>query len=162
VQSEIESLQALITELRPAALDEIGLAVALESLLDRARTTVGIEIAEEIDLAFEAGRARSRLVPEVENTVYRVVQEALTNIGKHADANRAEVRVAETNGTVTIQVGDDGRGFDPERTDGGFGLIGMRERAELLGGMLELESIPGDGTAVHAVVPARHADPGAC
>jgi signal transduction histidine kinase len=156
VESEIEKLQALITELRPAALDQIGLAPALESLVERARTTLGIEIECELDLDLEAGRHPARLTPDIEGGVYRLVQEALTNIGKHADATRALVRLREADGRLTVEVSDDGSGFDPERTSGGFGLVGMRERVELLGGSLDISSASGEGTAVSASVPARH------
>jgi len=154
--AEIEKLQALITELRPAALDEIGVGVAIESLAERAKTLHGLEIESELDLDYDAGRKATRLTPEIESAIYRLVQESLTNVGKHAGATKAVLRVVERDGRVTVEVTDDGRGFDPERADGGFGLIGMRERVGLLGGTLEVASEPGEGTAVRASLAAEH------
>ena len=102
-------------------------------------------VAAEIDLDVEAGRSASRLEPEIEGTVYRLVQEALSNTAKHADTDRATVRIIERDGQVSIEVRDEGRGFnltDPRR---GFGLLGMRERVELTGGALEVDSRPRRG-----------------
>ncbi len=106
-----------------------------------------------IDLAFEDGRAPARPRPEVETAIYRITQEALTNARMHGAARRAIVEIAEDATSVRVTVRDDGRGFDPhERTDG-FGLLGMQERAQLLGGALEIDTTPGGGTTVTAVLP---------
>jgi signal transduction histidine kinase len=86
--------------------------------------------------------------------VYRVVQEALTNVVKHADATKVDVRVTRHDGLVEIVVSDDGRGFSSEEPPDGFGLIGMRERIRLVGGRHEIESGPGRGTIVRAWLPA--------
>jgi nitrate/nitrite-specific signal transduction histidine kinase len=86
------------------------------------------------------------------------VQEALTNIAKHAHAESSSVVVNEADGVVRVQVRDDGRGFDPGASSLGFGVVGMRERVELLAGTLLIESAPASGTVVHAEVPARHRD----
>lgn len=153
---EIEKVQGLISELRPAALDDIGLAVALDGLVERTRTLHGLEIEASIDLAFEAGRADSRLTREVESTVYRVVQESLTNVVKHADAEHVRVEVSEAEGQLRIVVRDDGAGFDTTALGAGFGLVGMRERVDLLAGDLELASEPGAGAAVLISLPAHH------
>lgn len=156
LETQITELQGLITELRPAALDDIGLEPALRSLFERTLEAHGVTVAAEIDLDVEAGRTASRLEPEIEGTVYRLVQEALSNTAKHADTDRATARVIERDGQVSIEVRDEGRGFnltDPRR---GFGLLGMRERVELTGGALEVESGPGAGTRVSATLPARH------
>jgi len=159
---EVEKLQALITELRPAALDDIGLASALVALVERSRITQGFEATAQIDLGHEEGRATERLPTEVESTVYRLVQEALTNVGKHADATRVGVRVAELDGRIQIEVSDDGTGFDAGEGAGGFGLVGMRERAALLDGEIDIVSAPGRGTTVKATVPSgRQAPPAA-
>jgi signal transduction histidine kinase len=157
IAEEIEKLQALITELRPAALDEIGLAAALTSLAGRTQALYGYEADMTVDLAFEQGRAETRLLPEVESTVYRIVQEGLTNAGKHAGASTVAVGVVERGQTVEVSVSDDGVGFDVEAVEGGFGLIGMTERLGLVDGALELRSEPGKGTTVAATVPARRA-----
>lgn len=156
IEAEIEKLQALITELRPAALDEIGVGPAIESLVERARTLHGLEIESDIDLDYDAGRQATRLTPEIESAIYRLVQESLTNVGKHAGADKALLRVVEAEGQITVEVRDDGRGFDPEQPNGGFGLVGMRERAGLLGGTLEVASEPGEGSTVRARLAAEH------
>jgi two-component system, NarL family, sensor histidine kinase DevS len=146
VAREIENLRAIITELRPAALDELGLAPALATLVSRVASTSGLEVETAIDI-------NGRLQPEQETTAYRVVQEALSNVVKHADATKAEVRVAMDDGELRITVTDDGHGFDPDATTGGFGLVGMRERIDLAGGSLTLG--PNDpGTRVEASLPA--------
>jgi signal transduction histidine kinase len=157
IREEVAKLRALIAELRPAALDEIGLRAAVESLVERTLSTEGLEINTEIALASDEGGAR--LAPEIESTAYRIVQEGLTNIGKHAAASTAEVRIAETNGRLEVAVRDDGRGFEPSAPRAGFGLTGMQERVAMLGGTLAVESSEaGLGTLVRASIPVRHAD----
>jgi signal transduction histidine kinase len=154
---EIDGLRHLITELRPAALDDLGLVPALEALARRAQAIDGLEVQTEIELDPD----HQRLDPELESTVYRVVQEALTNVSRHAQATRAVVSVAERDGSVRVAVTDDGRGlsngaFAGPRGDGlegGFGMSGMRERAELVGGELQVGPAPGQGTVVRLTVP---------
>jgi len=155
LETQIAELQGLITELRPAALDDIGLEPALRSLFERTLEAQGVAVESEIDLHLEGGRSPSRLEPEIEDTVYRLVQEALSNTAKHADTERATVRVIERDGQVSIEVRDEGRGFNLKDPRRGFGLLGMRERLELTGGALELDSKLGEGTRVSATVPAR-------
>jgi signal transduction histidine kinase len=148
---DIQSLRSMIAELRPPALDELGLGPALTSLAQRTSTTTGLEVRADVDLAGDP-----RLTPEVETTVYRVVQEALTNVAKHANAATVELSVRSAEHDVLIAVSDDGVGFDPEGDlDGGFGLAGMRERVDLAGG--ELSVLPGSsvGTVVRARLPLR-------
>jgi signal transduction histidine kinase len=139
-------------------LDDIGLEAALASLLERARDIRRIDVRGEFNLDYETGRNATRLSPEVEGTVYRLVHEALTNIGKHGQAESASVVVNEADGGVRVQVRDDGRGFDTGASSLGFGLVGMRERVELLAGTLLIESAPASGTAIEAEIPARHRD----
>ena len=156
IDTSIRNLQSLITELRPAALDEIGLTPALEALLDRIAATSGLDIEARLRLAFADGRAPTRLEAEIEGALYRLVQEALSNVVKHASAERVVVEVVEEGDAVTAAVGDDGSGFEVgERTEG-FGLVGMHERADLVGGTISIDSEPGRGTTVRATVPARH------
>lgn len=152
---EIDGLRHLITELRPAALDDLGLVPALQALARRAQAIDGLEIETEIELD-------RRLDPELESTVYRVVQEALTNVSRHANAKRAVISVLERDATVRASVTDDGKGLPapgvPGRTPedelkGGFGMSGMRERAELVGGDLRLGSAEGGGAMVSLIVP---------
>src|SRR4051812_33275389 len=149
VTTEIENLRAIVTELRPAALDQLGLLPALTSLLQRTASTTGLEVESELDL----GADDARLSPELETTVYRLVQEAMTNVVKHAGAHRVTVRVREDDRFVDVLVADDGRGLEGATDGGGFGLVGMRERVELAGGELAVESAAPRGTAVRARIP---------
>ena len=146
IGTEIDSLRTLITELRPAALDEIGLAPAIESLGQRLSAVEGLEVEVDVDVG-------GRLDPELETTVYRLVQEALTNIAKHADAERVRIEVSLDFDVVRVEITDDGRGFDPDARVEGFGLVGMRERVALAHGQLEIESTVGR-TVVRATLPA--------
>jgi signal transduction histidine kinase len=158
VTADVKSLRALIADLRPASLDEIGLQPALEALLDHRRAQTSLEIAGRIELRYEAGGASARLSHDIETAVYRLVQEALTNVAKHADARRVSVSVVEDDRHVNVTVEDDGTGFDVQATpDGGFGLTGMEERVKLAGGDLAIDSEPGRGTSVRASLPVTHA-----
>jgi signal transduction histidine kinase len=156
---EIENLRHLITELRPAALDDLGLTAALEALARRAQAIDGLEVETDIDLGPE--HDRRRLDAELESTIYRVAQEALTNVSRHAQATKAVVRISERDGILLASVSDDGRGLPHadqlgprgDGLEGGFGMSGMRERAELVGGDLELAPAPGGGTIMRLSVP---------
>jgi two-component system, NarL family, sensor histidine kinase DevS len=156
IEISIRNLQALITELRPAALDQIGLAPALDALLKRVGATSGIDIEADIATTLQEGSSPTRLDPEVEGTLYRLVQESLTNAVKHASAGKVTVLLEEAGSHVVVTVADDGVGFDPGAATEGFGLIGMQERVALVSGELTVESTPGVGTTVRARVPARH------
>ena len=138
IEQEIENLRAIITELRPAALDELGLATAIDALLDRHREQSGLIVDASVDLGVE-GDDRG-LDMELETAVYRLVQEALTNVAKHAHANSVRVLVKREGGLISIEVADDGQGFDTAGATDGFGLAGMRERVTLAGGTLSIES----------------------
>ena len=100
-------------------------------------------------------------MPELEVAVYRLIQEALTNVVKHAGARRVTVRVEDPrgDGQVIVEVSDDGRGFDPDDPGAGFGLLGMRERVALVGGELEVRAAPGKGTSVIARIPVQRRVP---
>jgi two-component system, NarL family, sensor histidine kinase DevS len=152
---EIDKLRALITELRPAALDELGLMAAIEALTERSAVTAGLDIKTEFAIPETWGR--ERLDPELESTLYRLVQEALTNVVKHARAERVDLLVSMNGHAVTVSVRDDGVGFDPATTSEGFGLVGMRERLELIGGHVQVSSAPGRGTEVRAELPVSGA-----
>jgi two-component system sensor histidine kinase DegS len=105
-----------------------------------------------------------RLPPDVEIGVYRIMQEALQNVSAHAQPRRAEVAIGFSAGAVTLTITDDGRGFDPEAVQrnraGHFGIMGMQERAQSLGGVLTIQTGPGQGTQVRLSVPVRSAAPG--
>jgi signal transduction histidine kinase len=150
---QIESLRALIAELRPAALDELGLEPAIRGLAERTATTQGLAIDVDMNLN-DAKEASGRLDPECETAIYRLVQEALNNIAKHARAQRATVKLTRNRGELQVEIRDDGDGFDLAAVNSGFGLTGMRERAALVGGILEVDSAPGTGTSIRAVFPA--------
>jgi signal transduction histidine kinase len=165
---EIDGLRHLITELRPAALDDLGLSAALEALARRAQAIDGLDVGTEIDLSglesaggeLENG-GPPRLDPELESTVYRIVQEALTNVSRHAEASHAAVNVRIDGESLRVSVTDDGKGLPGAESlgprgdglEGGFGMSGMRERAELIGGELEFLPAPGKGTQVRLTVP---------
>ena len=155
LENRVAALRGLIADVRPASLDELGLQPALENLADRLRAR-GLAVELELDLDYETGRAPTRHLAVVEDAIYRLAQEALTNALKHADAREARLTVFETDGTIMLRVSDDGRGFRPEQSTMGFGVLGMTERAELLGGRLEIRSVPDHGTEVRAVIPAPH------
>jgi signal transduction histidine kinase len=154
LQSDMDNLRALITDLRPGALDELGVEAAIVDLVGRLGSA-GVAVDVDIDMAYEQGRAAERLVPELETAVYRTVQEALTNASKHSEAKRAVVEVIEDGPTLRVSIRDDGAGFDPERDTSGFGLLGIRERVELCEGELGVDSAPGRGTTITASFPIR-------
>jgi signal transduction histidine kinase len=136
-------------ELRPTALDDLGLFAVLRHYAAEWSGRAGVPV--ELSLPDPGS---PRLPAEVETTAYRVVQEALTNVLRHAAAAQVGVAVRRRDGEVVVIVEDDGRGFDPARADPTrLGLAGMRERAALLGGVVEIESAPGKGTVLYARIP---------
>jgi signal transduction histidine kinase len=147
LEEQITELSRLINDLRPASLERLGLSGALEALAEESGNRGDFEI--ETELAIE-----SQLTSDEERGVYRLVQEALTNVVKHAGAAHVTVTVATEDGAVAIGIGDDGVGFDPAQGPG-RGLLGMRERVHTLGGTIELDSHPGGGTKVAATLPLR-------
>ncbi|MGO8905843.1 MAG: GAF domain-containing protein [Solirubrobacteraceae bacterium] len=154
LEEAIANLRALITDLRPATLDELGVHAALEGLADRVRRQ-GIAVDLDVDLLDEQGREPTRYTIDLETALYRIVQEALTNACKHGQAKRAVVEVTDDSTTVHLTVRDDGKGFDPNAETDGFGLLGIRERVELLDGRVEIDSARGRGTVVKASLPAQ-------
>ena len=148
VVSTLQDVRRLAVELRPTALDDFGLATAVERLAGTFREHTGMRVD------FEAQLGENRLPTEVETTLYRIVQEALANIVKHADASHVSILLTRNVRSVTAVVEDDGRGFDGDATrDGVLGIVGMRERVGLVGGRLRVESTVGSGTTVAAEVP---------
>ncbi|HEY8447707.1 MAG TPA: sensor histidine kinase [Thermomicrobiales bacterium] len=149
----LEGVRRLALELRPPALDDLGLSAALGELAQRFSEQLGIPVE------YQARGLRGRLPSEVELVLYRVAQEALTNVAKHADAKRVWLDVDRTGGDVTISIQDDGKGFDPSNvksSDGrglGLGIFGMEERVALVGGRFRIWSKPGQGTEVFAYIP---------
>jgi len=148
----LQDVRALATRLRPSTLDDFGLVPALERLAATLGERSGIEVA------VETGLGDRRLPPEVETVLYRLVQEALTNVVKHARARTVSVVVASRDGGVSAVVEDDGAGFaERDVREDALGLVGMRERLALLDGTLTIESAPGRGTALVAYVPLPQA-----
>ncbi len=148
VVQTLQDVRRLAVELRPKALDDFGLVAALERLTRSFAEQTGIAVD------FHSALPPERLPGEVETALYRIVQEALTNVVKHARATQVSILLTRRNGSVAAVVEDDGRGFDPDDTrDEGIGLVGMRERVALLDGRIEVESRPGAGTSIIAEVP---------
>ncbi len=149
----LEELHLLLLDLRPSVLDDLGLMSAIRWCAERHLKPLGIAVRCEF-----AG-LEHRFPPEVETALFRVVQEAVTNIAKHAEAETVLIQCTAAEGQVTIEIEDDGKGFEPQtltpsREAGtGLGLTGMRERVELLGGTVEIESAPEQGTRIVLSVP---------
>lgn len=149
VVSTLQDVRRLAVELRPSALDDFGLVAALERLATSFAEQSGIAVD------FQTSLGGDRLSGEVETALYRIVQESLTNVVKHARARHVSILLTRTNSSIKAVIEDDGQGFDPsERTLEGFGLIGMRERLALLGGRLQVESGGEAGTTIAAEVPS--------
>jgi signal transduction histidine kinase len=152
IGTEVCAIRNMMSELRPPILDERGLAPAIRDYAKGFAATSHVEIDVDVSVS-------DRLVPSLETTMYRVMQEALTNVGKHAKASNVGVRAWSENGNVMLRVRDDGIGFDPAaRTIGDtdhYGLTSMHERARLAGGECLFESSPGCGTTVTASFPTK-------
>jgi PAS domain S-box-containing protein len=146
IQSTLERVRQLSLSLRPPQLDDLGLAAALRSHLDRQARVAGLAPH------FDADEAPHDIAPETETACFRVAQEAITNVLRHAQARNLWVRLFDSGGRLALSVRDDGLGFDA-RTVRGLGLAGMEERTALVGGSLELHAFPGKGTVVLATFP---------
>jgi signal transduction histidine kinase len=150
VVATLQDVRRLAVELRPKALDDFGLVPAVERLVETFAERSGMEVQ------FESRLGEERLPELTETTLYRIVQEALTNIVKHAQARTVSIFLVRRPRSVTALIEDDGRGFDPEQLrDDGLGVVGMRERVGLIGGKLRIESSPGVGTTVAVEVPTE-------
>jgi signal transduction histidine kinase len=137
-------VEHLVWELRPTVLDDLGLAAAMANYVRDWAGRVGIP-AE----LHAAGLGDERLPSRVETTLYRIAQEALTNVARHSRASRVDVILGRRPDAVSLVIEDDGVGFDPGATaDHGFGLLGMKERAALVGATLAIESAAGQGTTI--------------
>jgi len=152
-RSALNEIRELSRLLRPPVLDDLGLTAALSWLTRTLEQRTGLHV----DLALEG--LQQRLDPDLETLVFRVVQEALTNVLRHASVDRAEVGISRIGTLLELRVSDSGKGFDPQsilaggEASTGSGLRGMRDRLELFGGRLELFSSPGRGTLLTAEVP---------
>lgn len=146
----IGQVRELALDLRPAVLDDLGLVPALEWLCKR------YTVRTQVTATFEQKGLDRRFAPEVETAAYRIMQEALTNVARHAGVSKARVWLGADQDQLTVEIHDQGRGFEPDTVlaaGAGSGLVGMRERAALLGGQLTVESAPGQGTRIRAHLP---------
>ena len=148
VVETLHDVRRLAVELRPKALDDFGLVAALERLGETFSEQTGMRV----DLEANVG---DRLSSDVETALYRIVQEALTNVVKHAQASAVSIVLARSPLAITAVIEDDGSGFTPDGDSDGLGLLGMGERLALLGGKLKIESTPGAGSTIVAEVPLR-------
>lgn len=151
IDGALLTVQTIATSLRPAPLDDLGLAAAVEWQARRFQVTSGVSVVLDVSIRDKG------LDPNLSTAVFRIFQEALTNVARHAYASRIEVRLSDETGRIRLDVIDDGRGItEAERDDiGSLGLLGMRERARSLGGEVEVRSRPEGGTAVCLRLPIR-------
>lgn len=147
----LEDVRHMAYELRPPSLDDLGLLASLEGLAAQYRERFNLPVT------FQAERLKRRLTPDTELALYRIVQEALTNVAKHASESTARVTLWVEDDDLNVRIADNGPGFDPElvaqKRDGGLGLFGMRERASLVGGTLDIRSVAGRGTTILVSIP---------
>jgi two-component system sensor histidine kinase UhpB len=141
-----EEVRRIAQRLRPEALEELGLQAAMLALLDGVAVQARLRTHHQIERDLP-------LNPEDELVVYRVAQEALTNVVRHAQASNVSLSLSADDGAVVLRIGDDGRGIAPELLDSSYGIRGMRERALLIGATLDVRSRLGEGTTVELVVP---------
>jgi signal transduction histidine kinase len=146
----LESVRQLSRQLRPSVLDDAGLVAALRRHISDFARFNGLSVDFQV-----VGDESRRLPPEVETAAYRIVQEALTNVARHARAKNASIILDLSGDVISTVVEDDGVGFDPAQIEGTSGVLGMRERAVLLGGSLTIESAPETGTTIYAKLPVR-------
>jgi signal transduction histidine kinase len=155
VEEALQQVRSLAMALRPSMLDDLGLAPALKWMAEQSATRGGFEVK------FHQERTLGRLAPDIETACFRIVQEALTNITRHAHARQVDISLRRDSSDVLLQVSDDGVGFDTgamhERATNGasLGVLGMQERATLLGGQLDISSQPGKGSTVLLRCPWR-------
>ena len=159
LQRARKAMRETVFELRPQVLEDLGLAAAAKLLAQRTaeRSGVAVAFSAEPDVAAEGRQVgdegRSAAADEVATAGYRILQECLTNALRHGAARRIDVALVRDGAALVLRVQDDGVGFDPATVQGGFGLLGMRERAAALGIALTIASAPGQGTRVEARLP---------
>ncbi len=153
IDTAIQTVREIITELRPEMLEDLGLKAAMEWQAQEFETRTGITCNFEMQLGDE------RLDREHSMALFRILQESLTNVARHAQATAVEVRFAKDNGDLWLRIHDNGKGITPQElaTTKSFGILGMRERTVLFGGTLDISSAPGAGTTISVRVPTRRA-----
>jgi signal transduction histidine kinase len=160
VQRSVDIVHRFARELRPAVLDDLGLIPALHTFMKSFREQTGIRVSLSAFAAVEQANDDKRTV------LFRVAQEALTNVARHAQASEAEVRIQKLDGAICMKIKDNGKGFNKERLSHGkknkrLGLLGMRERVEMVHGNFAVESAPGKGTTIQAQIPLANGAHGA-
>ncbi|WP_254434232.1 PAS domain S-box protein [Halobacillus sp. Marseille-Q1614] len=148
ISSLIQSIRDISWQLRPSALDELGLIPAIRSFVHR------VEKSHQLKIYFSTS-LKERLPAEIETSIYRIIQEALTNIRKYADVNEASVSIKRTEDYVTVQIIDEGNGFNPEERNPGVGLFSMEERARAVNGEFHLETKENKGTNIVVKIPVE-------
>jgi two-component system sensor histidine kinase UhpB len=152
----LTSMRQLALDLRPTMLDDLGLIPTLRWYVQNFSNRLNIYSN------FEAMGLEEKLPPQIETAFYRIIQEALNNIAKHAQADRVEISLMRRDSKILASIQDNGKGFDldkvlhPESPERGFGLIGIQERVALLGGQIDIQSRPGSGTLIHIEVPYKN------
>jgi signal transduction histidine kinase len=155
VEDALQQVRRLATTLRPSMLDDLGLAAALQWITEQSASRSGFAVS------FHHIRSQSRLAPDIETACFRIVQEALTNITRHAGATQVDIRLDHINGQLELTIVDNGCGFKLEEMQAraiagnSIGVLGMQERATLIGGQLLLQSAPGEGSLVRLICPWR-------
>ena len=149
VDETIQSVRRISTQLRPGILDDLGLMAAVEWAVEESEARTGIK--------FRLDLPRDDIVidPECATALFRILQETLTNVARHANASQVEVQLAQEDGDLLLEVRDNGKGISKEQLWGGksLGVLGMRERASMLGGEITIIGIPGKGTTVSVRIP---------
>jgi PAS domain S-box-containing protein len=152
LRNAVADARRLLSGLRPPILDEFGVIAAIEYLVNEMRPSVA-QVEFDHDVVFR------RLAPPLESAIFRIVQEALTNLGRHSQASTARISLSGRAGQLRLEIADNGIGFEPQKsTPGSFGLQGIRERARLLGGSAKIDSAPGQGTRVTVEFPLPAGD----
>ncbi len=151
-QRTLDNIRTLALQLRPSVLDDLGLHAALRWLAEDMRQRLRLPVELHLEGVEEAIR-KQNLATLYETTLFRIAQESLTNVARHAQAQHISLSLSQDQHSIYLQVRDDGRGFDPSDKHMGLGIAGMRERAASLGGKVTIVSQPGQGTTVEACLP---------
>jgi two-component system sensor histidine kinase UhpB len=148
-QHTLENIRLLSQQLRPSVLDDLGLPAAFRWLVEDSRQRLHLDVA----LKIEGTEQDYNFPPAYETALFRIAQESLTNIARHAQTQEAEILLKHEGQSIQLRISDQGCGYDPSTRQKGSGIVGMRERAELLKGRLLLRTQPGHGTTIEAIIP---------
>ncbi len=151
-QDTLETVRTLAQQLRPSVLDDLGLIAAFRWLAEDGRQRLQLPVEIYIDGIDDTARERQKPAP-YETALFRIAQEGLTNIARHAHAQHVSMALSQHQDAICLRVHDDGRGYDPSQHYAGTGIVGMHERANSLGGTMKILSQPGQGTTIEAIFP---------